>query len=335
MFCKSAQAMFVAAAVLMSVPASAQDWAGKIFQTSSHDFGVVARGEKAEFAFVLENLYVEDVHIAGVRASCSCTKPEIQVPTLKTHEKGAILARFNTPAFVGAHGATLTVTFDKPYFAEVHLQVRGYIRSDVMINPGIANFGEVDEGNSYEREIIVNHFGSYDWRIVTARCANPHLSATPTEVSRSSGQVSYRVTVRLDQQAPSGYFTEQLVLDTNDPQGRQIHVPVAGTVESGISLSPGSLFMGVVQPGQKVTKLLVVRGREPFQISQITCDGQGFTVAEGDGGAKSKLHLLSVTFSADSGSVKGEARIRVLSTVGAAPPAMAYATVAPGVANRR
>ena len=65
MFCKSAHAVLVAAAVLISVPASAQDWAVKMFQTLSHDFGVVARGEKAEFAFVLENLYVEDVHIAA------------------------------------------------------------------------------------------------------------------------------------------------------------------------------------------------------------------------------------------------------------------------------
>ena len=79
----------------------------EMFSTTSHDFGIVAQGAKAEYAFVLENLYVEEVHIAGVRASCSCTKPEIQTPTLKTHEKGAILATYNTAAFLGAKGANV------------------------------------------------------------------------------------------------------------------------------------------------------------------------------------------------------------------------------------
>src|SRR5512140_3718862 len=111
MFCKAAQAALVA--VLLSVPASAQEWATEMFSTTSHDFGVVARGAKAEYAFVLENLYVEEVHIAGVRASCSCTKPEVKTPILETHEKGVILAKYNTSAFLGSKGATLTVTFDK------------------------------------------------------------------------------------------------------------------------------------------------------------------------------------------------------------------------------
>ncbi|MGA2443688.1 MAG: DUF1573 domain-containing protein, partial [Tepidisphaeraceae bacterium] len=91
MYCKAARAALVV--ILFSVPASAQEWAAKMFSTTSNDFGVVARGTKAEYSFALENLYVEDVHIADVRASCSCTTPEIKMPTLKTHEKGAILTK--------------------------------------------------------------------------------------------------------------------------------------------------------------------------------------------------------------------------------------------------
>ena len=109
--------------VAIATPALGQNWTTKMFETTSHDFGTVTRGEPAEFAFVLENVYVEDVHISAVRASCSCTTPEIKVATLKTHQKGAIVAKFDTAAFLGAKGATLTVTFDKPFFAEMQLQV--------------------------------------------------------------------------------------------------------------------------------------------------------------------------------------------------------------------
>ncbi len=58
-----------AVTVLALCAALGQDWATKMFETTSHDFGTVARGERAEFEFVLENLYVEDVHIVGVRTS--------------------------------------------------------------------------------------------------------------------------------------------------------------------------------------------------------------------------------------------------------------------------
>ena len=99
MYCKAAQAALVT--VLLSVPTFGQEWATKMFATTSHDFGTVARGQRTEFEFALENLYVEDVHIASVRASCHCTTPEIKTETLKTHQKGAIRAKFNTAAFLG------------------------------------------------------------------------------------------------------------------------------------------------------------------------------------------------------------------------------------------
>ena len=164
MITKTRYAAIVVLAVFISVPASAQQWATKMFQTTSHDFGVVARGQKAEYAFVFENLYVETIHIAGVHASCSCTTPEVKNSTLKTHDTGIILAKFNTSTFRGAHGATLTVTIDKPFFAEVQLQVRGYIRSDVELAPGSVDFGEIEQGHPYDQDIMVNHAAGDEWR---------------------------------------------------------------------------------------------------------------------------------------------------------------------------
>ena len=50
--------------------ASAQEWAKKMFKVTSHSFGSVARGAKAEYQFELQNLYEEEVHVAAVRTSC-------------------------------------------------------------------------------------------------------------------------------------------------------------------------------------------------------------------------------------------------------------------------
>ena len=52
---------------------------------------------------------------------------------MKTYEKGAIVATFNTDSFHGQRGATLTVIIDQPFYAEVQLHDRGYIRTDVDV----------------------------------------------------------------------------------------------------------------------------------------------------------------------------------------------------------
>src|SRR5690606_33660741 len=118
----------------------------KMFNTRSHDFGTVARGAKAVYHFQVKNIYEEDAHIASVRSSCGCTTPQIVKPYLKTFEVGEIVAELNTVAFMGQKNATLTVVFDKPFYAEVQLQVSGLIRSDVVVTPGDIRLGSVDQG---------------------------------------------------------------------------------------------------------------------------------------------------------------------------------------------
>ena len=90
----------------LSQQSLAQNWAEKMFETKSHDFRIVGRGSKSEFHFEFTNLYEENVHVQSVRTSCGCTTPTVTKSTLKTHEKGSILATFNTNTFIGQKQAT-------------------------------------------------------------------------------------------------------------------------------------------------------------------------------------------------------------------------------------
>ena len=94
-----------------------------------------ARGAKAEFDFRITNLYKDDVHVAAAFSSCGCTSVSVNQPTLKSWEEGTIHAVFNTPTFLGSRSATITVIIDKPMAAEVLLNVRGVIRSDIVFDP--------------------------------------------------------------------------------------------------------------------------------------------------------------------------------------------------------
>jgi hypothetical protein len=315
-------------AIAVCCPVWSQEWATKMFETVNHDFGSVARGAKTEYEFTLKNVYVEDIHLASVRASCGCTTPVIKTPTLKTYEKGAVVAIFNTGKFTGARGATLTVTIDKPFYAEVQLQVKGFIRQDVVLNPGSAELGTINEGNPVEKSIAINYAGRDDWQIVDVKSANPHLSGKIVETARGNGLVSYNLVVRLDKNMPAGFVDDQLTLVTNDSDGAQVPVPVEGVVQPGIVVSPASLFMGVVQPGQKVTKQLVVKGNKPFRIISVTCDDKDFQFDTSAEKSPKELHLIPVTFVAGKELGKVSKKIRIETDLGdKAPMLSAYAVV--------
>src|SRR5271157_4853266 len=127
----------VALIMLTTSTLPAQDWARGLLAATEHNFGSVARGAKAEYAFTVTNNLQSDVHIASVRTSCGCTTPYIlgDKRTLKTYEKGAIMAHLNSDTHIGQRAATLTVTFDQPQWAEVQLQIRALVHTNILMEP--------------------------------------------------------------------------------------------------------------------------------------------------------------------------------------------------------
>jgi len=282
--------------LLLSSQLQATEWAKKLFTEYNHDFGTVARAAKAEHVFEITNPFKEPIHIAAVRASCGCSTPTIMKDTLNTWEKGGIHVRYNTRTFTGKKNATITVVIDRPYYAEVQLNVKGYIRSDVVIHPGAVNFGSVDQGTPTTQTVSVNYAGRPDWQIVDVQSANANFEVELDETRRGAGRVDYQLMVRAKGSMPAGYFNEQLVLVTNDARATQVPLRLEGNVISSLTVSPASLFMGVVKPGEKVKKTLVIRGKTPFKLKSVSCGDSSFEFQPTD--ESKEMHLVPVVFTA-------------------------------------
>lgn len=283
--------------LLGSQSAPAQEWARKMFEVTSHDFGTVARGAKAEFSFVFENKYEEDIHIASVRSSCGCTDPRLTKDRLKTFEKGEIIAKYNTRTFLGAKSATITVVIDEPFYAEVQLTVSGFIRSDVVFNPGVVDFGSVTQGEPVTKQASIVYAGRSDWTIVDIQSAfHKHVAVKLSEPRRGSGRVEYDLTIQLKENTPPGFIQSELNVVTDDASLQSIPLPMEGRVVSALAVTPESLYLGKVQPGQKITKQLAVRGKEPFKIVSVECADNCFEFKVSD--EAKQLHFVPVTFTA-------------------------------------
>ncbi len=324
---------------LLAVPASAQEWAEKMFSVTSHNFGTVAKGSKTEFRFIYRNLYEEDVHVSSVRTSCGCTQPAITKKLIETHETGEIVASFNTRTFLGQHGATLTVTFDQPFYAEVQLRVAGNIRGDVTFEPASVNLGNVDLGRGAEQVVRVTHMGSTPWEITDVRSANVNFEVLLSQPQHTGSQSAYDLTLRLKPDAPAGYINDQLILVTDDPRASQIPMDVEGRVVAEVTVSPQLLALGNVLPGGSVTKNIVVRANRPFCVTGIVCNDGCLSCPAKE--TPAKVHILPVTFQAGDvgGQVERELTITTDLGDGAVPVVTVQAMVdgvpADGASARR
>lgn len=287
-------------------PLCAASWADSMFKIKKHDFGRVAIGAEASFSFKFQNIYEEEVRIVSVSSSCHCTEPSVTKKTLKSLETGEIIAKFNTSGqFLKDKGATLTVVFDKPYPAEVQLQITGYIRPDIVMTPGIAELGAVHSGKSVTKTVTMEYAGNPNWQLLEVRQNNPYLEAKILERKKIGGEIRYKIAVILKENAPVGYINDVLQFVTNEKQyGAQgksipstIPLPVRAEVSAPLYAKPSPFQIGVLCRNESVTKNLVLRGSRPFRILGVTTDDERFNIEFSK--ERSSVHVLPVSFVCD------------------------------------
>ncbi len=274
-----------------SIPARA-DWTDKAFPVKTHDFGTVAVASKTEFSFPIVNTTGSEMHIREVRTSCGCTTPTLSSNYIPAGGQGSLLARFNTPTFRGKKGATLTVVIDKPVYTEVLLKVNGYIRSDMVFHPGSVEFGTVQQGEAESGSTKVFYAGRSDWQVVDVRANQPWLIPTFQQLERGAGKATYELTVQVREDAPEGFFQDEVIVQTNDRSMPRIPLQVSGNVVTALTVSPQSIALGSLRSGQEVSQRLVLKGREPFAIKSIEC--AGWDVQFENTSDEKKVHIVNL-----------------------------------------
>jgi len=281
-----------------SASAAAQelDWAQKMFSKLEHDFGVVARGADVRYRIKIKNLYKETAHISNVRTTCGCAAASPGKTTLNTHEETFVEITMNTTRFQRQKDSNVIVTFDAPLYAEVRIPIHAYIRTDVVLSPGSANFGAVDKGAKAARSVEISYAGRDTWKIEQVRSKNENIEAQIEEVSRQFGQVRYRLNVALKPTVPAGVLREQITLITNDSSNPYVPVLVEARVEADITVTPALVSLGTLTPGQDKRFNVVLKGRQPFAIEKIECDSDTEAFKTRLPQSAKAVHVLPLTF---------------------------------------
>lgn len=279
-------------------------WAVKMFSElgteRAHDFGSVALHAEVVHRFAFKNIYQEEVEIASAQSNCGCTKVSVSRRVIPSGEMGEIIARVDTSGkeHTKRRRATITVVFNRPAVAEVQLQVQTYIRSDVGFEPGTVDFGTVSQGRNLTKKVYLQYEGSPGWALTSIRKTSNTIKAEAREVRRQGGQVLYEIDVSLVDDAPPGYLNGLLRFTTNETNSTatSIFLPIHGLIMEPLTAKPSCFQLGVVHPGEKLTKNLVIRGAKPFRIVQVSSPDSRIRFLVADD--QSPVHVIPVTFTA-------------------------------------
>ena len=286
-----------------------------MFNVQRHDFGSVALGGDAEFRFELTNIYSSDVRLVRLHTSCNCILPRFSTALLRPGETGAVIARLNTTGqFLRNASSVLTVYLETTVSGSrqtdtVQLFASGFIRPDVVLTPGSIEFGAVAEGTSVERTLLLEYTGNPNWALMRVERSQPFIHARAEEVRRellagTPGQrasIAYRITATLKEDAPVGYIRDALRFTTNESlPGRtdpvEIVLPVQGVVTAPIQVKPSPMMLGILAPGEVVTKNMVIRSVTPFRVTDVSASDNRFRFAFSE--QESTVQLVSIAFSA-------------------------------------
>ena len=304
--------LFLSTIVITS--ASADDWASKIVETRKVDFGVIATGSEARKEVTIRNIYKQPVHISSVSTTCGCSAGTADKTTIEPGGTGTVQVKMDTHKFRQKKDSNLIIRFDRPRFAEVRVPISAYIRSDVVFDPGMIRLGNVNHGEGATANVEIRYAGRTDWDIVDVRIGNDDLSARliPPK-DRTAGRMNYQLSVKLDAGTSPGRIRDLITIVTNDKSNPFVPLMVEGVVVPDITVTPSVVNLRAVRAGGTVPQKLVVKGKKPFAVESVDCDGMSNCFEARIPEGEKIVHIIPIQFSApqDTGRFEDELVIRI------------------------
>jgi hypothetical protein len=275
--------------------AAEKNWAERMFSQEKQDFGLVARASDVRHRIEVKNPYAETVHILKVDTTCGCTAGTPSTKTIRTHEKAYVEVVMNTWKFQGHKNSNVDVTlqYEGGQPVTVRIPIHAEIRQDIVVNPGLINFGTVASGEESVKRIAVK-LARPGLKLTEARVGKGFLKTEISERSRSAGEAVYEVAVKIDPNAPQGQIADRVWLMTNDRQAPYVPVAVNAVVEPDIVVATPTVSVGQLTPGAKKTHRVVLRGLKPFQIEEVRAESGADMFDVAVPSEPKKVHVLSL-----------------------------------------
>ena len=223
---------------------------------SAIDAGDVRVGPVLVRKFSFTNTGIKPLKITDVRSSCGCLVPALAKRDYQPGEHGELTVEVNTlsqPA--GPHRWTFSLAYRcGDTVGEQSLELTANLKQEIEIAPAAIAFRGSDPPPA---TVTVTDRRPKPLRILAAGESSPRLRA---EI------VAAGVRVSVSADCPEGQFAESISLTTNDPDYREIKLPVTIDREPKRRVNAFPNRATLVAGGSAVLQL---RAAEPVQVAEV------------------------------------------------------------------
>lgn len=267
-----------------------------VFEETMHDFGRISDEGDVEHIFKFTNTGTGTLYMSNLKGSCSCAVPALAKNEYAPGESGEVRVIFTPKKKAGSQVQTITVSSNDAETPSMVLNIRAFVRPEILIEPKIGHFGEVPKDQSAELTITVTGRKA-DFEVLGAEVSEPDLFSikvgeteeveiplalddpnmvnaptnseadTPVEIVR---QCLITITMKPGQEI--GLIRNKtLILTTNDEKRPSLTVELMAQHRGDLDMIPRRITLGSLNPGEEFHKEVTLKSLsgEPFKVLGI------------------------------------------------------------------
>lgn len=221
------------------------------------DYGIIPKGDKLEWAFLVKNTGDADLQIIAAKPGCGCTVTDFD-KVIKPGDTGKVTAHVDTTAFAGPIAKTVTLETNDPNTPTAQLTLHAIVKPFVEAYPaGFVRYNLL-QGDADTQTVTIYSEEEEPFEIKSIEVPNEFTKATFTKIENKAdlapgvgrpGQNQYRVNITVGgPDAKIGPLADKIRIVTTSKHQPEYTVSISGVVRPTFRVDPVGVNFGEVAP---------------------------------------------------------------------------------------
>jgi hypothetical protein len=231
------------------------------------DFGVVPKGDKLDWSFVIKNTGNADLQIIAARPGCGCTVADFD-KVIKPGETGKVNAHVDTTNFAGPIAKGVTVETNDPNTPTSQLTIHAIVKPYVEAYPaGFVRFNML-QGDAETQSLVFYSEEEEPFQIVKVEVPGDYVKATFKKIENEAdkaqgvgrpGQNQYKLDITVGgPDAKIGPLADKVHIVTNSKHQPEYFVSLSGVIRPTIRVEPLGINFGEIAPSDTAATRVVM-----------------------------------------------------------------------------
>ena len=250
---------------------------------------VVSGGGEVTREVKVTNTGSKPISLEVESTSCGCTVAHLSSNLLNAGQTGILQLKMQVGAW-GNKTERATLKTSDPYWPQAVIAFQVQVPTTVVPTPSHLNI-ETPQGHAEERALFIILPANATVTKVTTQ--HSFVKATLDEIQSIDDGNAQKVKISVTSAAPLGDFKDSATFELKGAEVPRIEVPIEGTIQSDIEVSPQQLFLGQIGAGKTIHKTFIVESRSgrTFSIQGIKSDTASITPKPA-GGITASAHAI-------------------------------------------